>query len=84
MKISIAEWLNTFDQGEKKFLPVQDQDEANNLVRQITAKSRRRPRTKNWRFVCTTFIAMNVSNVLDQQMVLEVVAIGEPKHVTIN
>lgn len=71
---SINEWLNTFAIGETRYLEVRSQDDANNVVRAIQQKARRHTRTKQWRFICTTMLAINVSDVHDQQMLLQVMA----------
>lgn len=81
----LAKWLDSFELGETRYIEVSSQDDSNNLVRQIQAKSRRKERTKRWRFVCTTHLALDVSNPLSQKLLLEVFAMndGVPKNFTI-
>lgn len=74
---SLSKWLDTFEVSEARYIPVKDQEHANNLVRQVQAKSRRGTRTKNWRFACTTLLTMNVSDPMDQKLLLEVLALNE-------
>lgn len=63
----VSAWLDTFSIGETRYLEVEGQDEANNLVRQISAKSRRREKTKEWRFSCSTYLALSVNDMTDQR-----------------
>lgn len=73
---TMPNWLDSFEVGEQRYIPITGQEEANNLVRQIQAKSRRKERTKNWKFVCTTLLTMNISSPLDQGFLLEVMALN--------
>lgn len=79
----VSLWLDTFSIGETRYLEVEGQDEANNLVRQISAKSRRREKTKEWRFMCSTHLALSVTDVTEQQLLLRVTALGPKPQVSL-
>ena len=71
----LYDWLDSFEIGESRVIPVSGQKDASNIIRQIQIRSRRREKTKDWCFVGKTMFCLNVSDYSDVEWVLKITAV---------